>query len=244
LAHTSVNTTISTLGDVMDFIAPFAGGTVPAETDDEYAVWISWIQNKQEEYARRAFWRRCLTRETIELTLDDETVVLPDRFYKPNGLFMLIVTDDFDSTKTVDWNEAGNSDGQTIFVEMINDPDSSDFGLWQMRFDDAVEYTNTAVIWYFSQPPVPNALTDKILLPGDMIGFAALAEYYRQANQEGSQDKAEQDAENRFQEYLALEVIPDKSELLTNSENQVTRVDRLLKAKAYYTSRPNRNYQS
>jgi len=228
----------------MDFMAPFAGGTVPAETDDEYAQWISWIQNKQEEYARRAFWRRCLTRETIELTLDDETVVLPDRFYKPNGLFMLIVTDDSDSTKTVDWNEAGNSDGQTIFVEMINDPDSSDFGLWQMRFDDAVEYTNTAVIWYFSQPPVPNALTDKILLPGDMIGFAALAEYYRQANQEGSQDKAEQDAENRFQEYLALEVIPDKSELLTNSENQVTRVDRLLKAKAYYTSRPNRNYQS
>jgi len=228
----------------MDFMAPFAGGTVPSESDDEYAQWISWIQNKQEEYARRAFWRRCLTRETIELTLDDETVVLPDRFYKPNGLFMLIVTDDSDSTKTVDWNEAGNSDGQTIFVEMINDPDSSDFGLWQMRFDDAVEYTNTAVIWYFSQPPVPNALTDKILLPGDMIGFAALAEYYRQANQEGSQDKAEQDAENRFQEYLALEVIPDKSELLTNSENQVTRVDRLLKAKAYYTSRPNRNYQS
>lgn len=244
MAHTSVNTTISTLGDVMDFMAPFAGGTVPSESDDEYAQWISWIQNKQEEYARRAFWRRCLTRETIELTLDDETVVLPDRFYKPNGLFMLIVTDDSDSTKTVDWNEAGNSDGQTIFVEMINDPDSSDFGLWQMRFDDAVEYTNTAVIWYFSQPPVPNALTDKILLPGDMIGFAALAEYYRQANQEGSQDKAEQDAENRFQEYLALEVIPDKSELLTNSENQVTRVDRLLKAKAYYTSRPNRNYQS
>ena len=228
----------------MDFMAPFAGGTVPQDGDTEYDEWVAWIQNKQEEYARRAFWRRCLTREEITLTDGDETVVLPDRFSRPNGLYMLIVTDSTDSTKSVDWNENGNSDGQSIFIEMVNDIDSSDFGKWRMRFDNEIEETTTAVIWYFSQPPVPNALTDKILLPGDMIGYAALAEYYRQANQEGSQDKAEDDAENRFNEYLALEVIPDKSELLTNSENQAIRVDRLGKARGYYASRVGRNYQS
>jgi len=219
----------------MDFMAPFAGGTVPSESDDEYAQWISWIQNKQEEYARRAFWRRCLTREVIELTAGDTTHLLPDKFNRPNALYMLIVDG-------VDWNENGNSDGQTIFIEMINTYDDEYYGRWQMRFDNAVVTTDaTVIMWYFSNPPVPNALTDKILLPGDMIGFAALAEYYRQANQEGSQDKAEQDAENRFKEYLALEVIPDKSDLLTNSESQVTRTDRLVIARAYYGSRPNRN---
>jgi len=238
MALTEVQTTIQTLGDVLSFMAPFAGGTVPTEGDDEYDQWIGWVQNKQEEYARRAFWRRCLTREVITLTADAETHVLPDRFYKPNGLYMCIVDG-------VDWNEAENSDEQTIFVEMINDVDDENYGQWQMRFDDAVVETDaTVILWYFSQPGVPNALTDRLLLPGDMIGFAALAEYYRQANQEGSQDKAEEDAENRFQEYLALEVIPDKSELLTNKEDQVTRVDRLLKAKAYYTNRVGRNYQS
>ena len=237
MALTSVQTTIQTLGDVLDFMAPFAGGTVPAEADTEFGEWVSWVQNKQEEYARRAFWRRTLTREVITLTADATTHVLPDRFFKPNGLYMCIVDE-------VDWNEAGNSDGQTIFVEMVNDPASGDYGKWQMRFDNAIETTDaTVILWYFSQPAVPNAVGDKLLLPGDMIGFAALAEYYRQANQEGSQDKAESDAENRFAEYLSLEVIPAKNELLTNSENQTTRVDRLLRAKAYYTSRPNRSNQ-
>ena len=238
MALTEINTSIQTLGDVLSFMAPFAGGTVPTEGDDEYDQWIGWVQNKQEEYARRAFWRRCLTREVIELSADATTHLLPDKFNKPNALYMLIVDG-------VDWNEVGNSDEQTIFVEMINTYDDEYFGKWQMRFDNAVVETDaTVIMWYFANPPVPNALTDKILLPGDMIGFAALAEYYRQANQEGSQDKAEEDAENRFQEYLALEVIPDKSELLTNKEDQVTRVDRLLKAKAYYTNRVGRNYQS
>jgi len=240
MSYIEVATTIQTLGDVLDFMAPHAGGAVPDSGSTEYEEWVAWIQNKQEEYARRAFWRRCLTREEITLTLDDETVVLPDRFYKPNGLYMLIVTNS-STDKDIDWNEYGNSDGQTIFIEMINDPDSSDFSKWQMRFDNAVEETTTAVIWYFSQPPVPNALTDKLLLPGDMIGFAALAEYYRQANQEGSQDKAEADAENRFQEYLGLEVLPAKNDLLTNSENPVTRIDRLQTARNYYASRPGRN---
>lgn len=240
MAYTESQTTIQTLGDVLDFMAPHAGGSVPDSDSTEYAEWVMWIKNKYEEYARRGFWRRLLTRETITLTEDDETVVLPDRFFKPNGLYMLIVTNS-ETGKDVDWNEYGNSDNQTIFVEMIGDPDSANFGKWQMRFDNAVEETTTAVIWYFAMPPIPGAEEDKLILPGDMIGFAALSEYFRQANQPGSQDDAKNDAEARFAEYMSLEVLPAKNELLSNRENQVGRVDRLAIAKNYYRSRTNRN---
>ena len=237
MALTEVQSIVRTLGDVLDFMSPFAGGTVPATDSTEWNEWVMWIQTKQEEYSRRAFWRRCLTLDTLSLTDGDTTEVLPDRFHKPNGLYMFIVDE-------VDWNDNPNSDDQTLFIEMINDITDSDFGKWRVRFDDEIEEDATATIWYFSIPPKPNAIDDVLLLPGDMIGFAALAEYYRQANQEGSQDKAEEDAENRFQEYLGLEVIPDKSDLLTNSESPVTRIDRLATAKAYYSSRPGRNTQS
>lgn len=242
MAYSEVQTNIQTLGDVLDFMAPFAGGSVPDSGSVEYDQWVMWIINKQEEYGRRAFWRRQLTRDTIAITEGDETILLPDRFYKPNGLYMFIVTND--EGVGVDWNEHGNSDEQTIFIEMINDPDDANFGKWQARLLNAVEETATAVIWYFSQIPTPGATTDKLLLPGDMVGYAALGEYFRQANQAGSQDDARDEAENRFAEYLALEVIPDKSTLLTNRENNVTRVDRLLRAKSYYYSRPGRNQQT
>jgi hypothetical protein len=153
---------------------------------------------------------------------------------------MLIVTNSA-TGKDVDWNEFGNSDEQTIFVEMIGDPDDADFGKWQMRFDNAVEETTSAILWYFAMPPIPGATEDKLILPGDMIGFAALSEYFRQANQPGSQDDTKADAENRFAEYMALEVLPAKNELLSNRENQVTRVDRLVVARGYYRNRQNRN---
>lgn len=235
MAYTNAQTTIQTLGDVLDFMAPHAGGSVPDEDSTEYLEWVMWIKNKYEEYARRGFWRRTLTREVITLTEGDETHVLPDRFFKPNGLYMCIVNE-------VDWNEPINSDDQTIFIEMINDPEDANFGKWQMRFKNAVEETDaTVVIWYFSMPPIPGALTDKLILPGDMIGFAALGEYFRQANQPGSQDDAKADAENRFAEYMALEVIPAKNELLTNSEQQTNKVDRLVAARNQYRNRPNRN---
>ena len=215
-------------------MAPQAGGSVPDTDSDEYAEWVMWIQNKYEEYARRGFWRRTLTREVITLTAEATTHVLPDRFFKPNGLYMCIVDE-------VDWNEVGNSDEQTIFVEMIGDPDDEDFGKWQMRFDNAVVTTDaTVIIWYFAMPPIPNLSTEKLILPGDMIGFAALSEYFRQANQTGSQDDARDEAENRFAEYMALEVIPDKSELLTSKESQAQRTDRLGIARSYYTTRPRR----
>lgn len=240
MSYTEAQTTIQTLGDVLAFMAPHAGGSVPDADSTEYAEWVMWIKNKYEEYARRGFWRRTLTREVITLTADATTHVLPARFFKPNGLYMCVVDG-------VDWNENGNSDEQTIFVEMVGDPGTveapnTDFGKWQMRFDNPVETTDaTVVLWYFAMPPIPGAAGDKIILPGDMIGFAALSEYFRQANQPGSQDDAKADAENRFSEYMALEVIPDKSTLLTNSEQQTNKVDRLVVARNQYRNRPNRN---
>lgn len=229
---TEVQTAIRTLDDVLNFMSPFAGGSVPDSSSTEYANWVSWIQNKQEEYARRAFWRRCLTRETFTLTDGDETKVLPDRFNKPNGLYMFIVDE-------VDWQEMPNSDKQYIFVEMNNDLYDADFAKWQVRYENAITEDATAIIWYFANPPKPTSGEDILLLPGDMIGYAALAEYYRKARQEGSQDKAEEDAENRFQEYLSFEVLPDKSDLLRHKES--INVNRLALARARYKNRPDRN---
>lgn len=240
MAFSTIPTIIDTLGDALEAMAPFAGGSVPADTSTEWDEWVRWIQMKQEEYAKRGFWRACLTREELALVEDDETVLLPERFHKSNGLYMFIVDD-------VDWNDYPNSSEQTIFVETVNDATSSDFKRWRARFGTAVTATdedNGAVVWYFSIPPTPNAVADKLLLPGDMIVYGALSEYFRQANQEGSQDDARNEAENRFQEYLGIDVIPDKSDLLTNRENPVTRKDYLTTARAYYSSRVGRNTQT
>ena len=233
---TEISTNIRTLDDVLNFMAPFAGGSVPSSDDQEYTDWVRWIVNKQEEYARRAFWRRCLTREEITISNGDTTKVLPDRFNRPNALYMFIVDG-------VDWNEHDNTDLQTIVIEMNNDPDDENFAKWQIRFNNKVEEDATAIMWYFSNPPTPVEGTDVLILPGDMIGYAALSEYFRKANQEGSQDDARNEAENRMSEYLSIEMIPDKSELLNTRQN-VTRKDYLLTAKNYYVSRTGRNMQS
>lgn len=217
-------------------MAPFAGGSVPDEGDQEYTDWKNWIAQKQEEYARRAFWRRCLTREEISLTLGF-TTLLPDRFHKPNGLYMLVVTNDQDDE--VDWNDAHNIDRQDIFIEMINDPDDENFGRWQMRFKNEITEATTAVIWYFANPPRPVDTDDILLLPGDMVAYGALQEYFRTTGAEGSEDKMEELAEGRFSEYLGLEVLPDKSELLKNSERDM-RVDRIGRARHYYRNRRGR----
>lgn len=237
MAYTSKQTTLRTLGEVLSFMAPFAGGTVPTEGTDEYTQWVTWIQNKHEEYARRAFWRRCLTREAITISANSTTHVLPDRFSRPNALYVLEVDG-------IDWNDPQNTDEQTIFVEMVNDPDDADFGKWQMRFGTEVTTETSAILWFFSNPPVPNASSDILLLPGDMIGFAALAEYYRQANQEGSQDKAEQDAENRFLEYMSIETIPAPNELLSHRVETSTRTDHLVTARNRYANRLDRYTQN
>lgn len=236
----SKQSSIQTLEEVLAMMAPFAGGSVPDDDSIEYADWIRWVGQKQEEYARRAFWRRCLTRE--EITLDAGfTTVLPDRFHKPNGLYMLIVEND--EGVQVDWNEPDNIDKQYVFIEMINDPEDENFGKWQMRFDVELTEDKEAIIWYFANPPKPTELTDKLLLPGDMVGYSALQEYFRTTGSEGSEDKAEEMAENRFAEYMSLEVLPDKKDLMTHSQNQTKRVDYLQRAKGFYRNRPNRNFQ-
>lgn len=234
MASLSIPSNITTLGEVLNAMAPFAGGSIPDEQDQEYTDWKNWVVNKQEEYARRAFWRRCLTREVIQVS--GETTVLPDRFNRPNAIFMLIVDG-------VDWNEVNNSDEQAVFIEMINDPEDDDFGKWQMRFLNEVTTQVEAILWYYANPPKPVATTDKLILPGDMIAYAALGEYFRTTGAEGSQDKAEEDAENRFTEYLSIEVIPNKSELLSFTAN-TPRVNYLERARGYYGSRNRRSYQS
>ena len=231
---TEIQSSIRTLGEVLDAMAPFAGRSVLSADSIEYANFVTSIAQKQEEYARRGFWRRCLTR--LEISLDSGfTTVLPERFHKPNGLFMLIVDG-------VDWNEVNNTDDQYIFIEMINDVEDENFGLWQMRFKNELLEDKDAVMWYFSNPPKPTTTDDILLLPGDMVAYAALQEYYRTTGSEGSEDNAKELAENRFAEYLGLEVLPDKKDLLTHSQGGV-RVDRLQKAKAYYRSRINRPFQ-
>jgi hypothetical protein len=62
---------------------------------------------------------------------------------------------------------------------MINDINDEDFGKWQIRFSSPVEEQKEVVFWYFSNPPTPSSLDDFILLPGDMIGYSVLAEYFR-----------------------------------------------------------------
>lgn len=232
-----VQSAIRTLGDVLSMMAPFAGGSIPDENDTEYGDWVRWIQQKQEEYARRGFWRRCLTRVEITLSVGS-TTVLPARFHKPNGIFVLAVPDD--DGDYIDWNEPNNESEQTIFVEMVTDPSDDDYGSWQMRFGTALTEEKTAILWYFSNPAVPTEATDILLLPGDLVGYGALVEYFRTANQEGSMDKAEEDAENRLQEYLSLEMLPSKNELLNFSSNPKN-LNRLAVARARYSSRRNRN---
>lgn len=228
-----ISANISTLGDALTAMAPFAGGSVPDTNSQEYLDWISWVVKKQEEFAKRGFWRRTLTR--LEDTVDGLTYVFPDRFNRPNGLFTFVVDG-------VDWNEPGNSDLQSIFIEMINDIEDEDFGKWQARF--SVEADNQDfVAYYFANPPKPVALTDKLLLPGDMITLGALSEHFRTTGAEGSQDEAKNTAEDLFGEYLALEVLPDKGTLLTHKEN-LTRVDRLVKGRSYFANREGRFRQT
>lgn len=231
-----IRSAIYTLSDVFNMMSPFAGGSIPDSADTEYADWLRWVQQAQEEYARRGFWRRLLTRDTI--TLNGETTLLPERFHKQNGLYMLVVDG-------VDWMDADNEDDQYVLVEMDNDPfttgttPNTNLGRWQMRFKDA-PVNKTATIWYFANPPKPMVSADVLILPGDMIGYKALGEYYRTSGAEGSQDKAESDAENRFQEYLMLESIPGKNELI-RFDRANTKTNELEKAKNYYRSRPYRS---
>jgi hypothetical protein len=187
----------------MSFMAPYAGGSIPASTDVDYGNWRRWIQLGQQDAANRGFWRRLLLPTTVTITKDEDSIDLPDNFHKVNGIYLLEVDG-------VDWNEPNNEDEQRLYVYM--DPDTA---TWKCKFlgFTPTETVTDATLWYFYNPPVPVEETDPIYLDGEMVGFYALKEYFRKARQPGSQDDARIEYENRLQELLSLEVLPSKQEL-------------------------------
>lgn len=192
--------TIDELGKVLTFMAGFAGGAVPSPTDDAYLQWILWINNYQEDAAERGFWGRLLTKATLTITATD-TATLPANFHKRNGIYALDVNG-------VDWNQANNTDGQTLFVN--KDVNAN----WIVTFTGFTPTeTTTGTLWYFRHPGVLSAESDPLMLDGKMCGFGALTEYYRQAGELGSLDDARAEYNNRFEELLGLEMLPSPQEL-------------------------------
>lgn len=203
---TNVRAILTTLGEVMSFMAPYAGGSVPSETDQEYGNWIRWIQLGQQDAANRYFWRRLLIPvRDITITKDVDYIDLPENFYKVNGLYIL-------SVDGVDWTAPNNEDNQRCYVYL--DPDTA---TWKCKFlgFTPTETTTNTVMWYYYNPPRPDTPNDKIYLDGEMIGFYALKEHFRKARQPGSQDDARIEYENRVLELGSLEAIPSKQELLS-----------------------------
>lgn len=224
---------ISTLGEVLSFVAPSAGGAVPGETTSEYADWVRFVQVKYEEASRRGFWRRLLTKTTLELTEGDTEVLLPIRFQRANSLYICYVDG-------VDLGDPDRiPDDQDIFAEMVNDPDDDDFGRWKLTFTEAVSTTQSAPFYYFATPPKPTVSTDKLLLPGDMIAYGAMSEIFRTTNLEGSQDDARNEFERRLNGYLSMEMIPERNKILSFSSNPQGQ-NRTLKARNRYSVRPDR----
>lgn len=205
-----------TIQDIMELMAPSAGGSIPEEGSEEKAQWLLFIQTKYEEASRRGFWRRLLKKSTLTLSSGDTEVYLPVDFQRANGLYIFYV----DGADLCDPDR--EPDDQSIFVEMDTDPFEDDgttpntnFGRWRVTFTDDVVNDQEALIWYFCVPPKPTDDTDKILLPGDMIAFGALSEVFRTKNLEGSQDDARTEYENRISTYLSTEMIPARNEILT-----------------------------
>jgi len=230
---TENNQFLETISDIMGFIAPNAGGSIPSEDSDEYNTWLTAIQVKYEEASRRGFWRRLLTKDTISLTVDDEDVLLPTRFQRANSLYIFAVDG-------VDWADPDREpDDQSVFAQMITDYNDNDFGNWQLNFQTPIAETDTATIWYFATPPKPTESTDKVLLPGDMIAFGAMSEIFRTTNLEGSQDDARIEYENRMETYLGIETIPSRNDILKFQGNP-RGWDYTARAKNQYANRPGR----
>lgn len=195
---------ISTLGECMAAMARYAGGAVPASTDTRYDYWVRSIQLGQEDAAKRGFWGRLLTKTTLTITANQETADLPNNFHKRNGIYVLEVNG-------VDWNAKNNENDQVLHVEV--DPEDAH---WLVRFVGSTPTQNaTGNLWYFFNPPLPEAEADPLFLDGEMIMFYALKEHFRQSRQPGSMDDARIEYENRFSELLALEVLPTPQELIS-----------------------------
>lgn len=233
MALTNVPQILSTVSDVMGFIAPNSGGSIPSSDSDEYKQWLLAIQIKQEEAGRRGFWRRLLTKDILSLRIGDTEATLPIRFQRANSLYILVVNG-------VDLGDPDRTpDNQSAVPQMINDPEDEEFGLWKVIFKTPIETDEDAVLWYFATPPKPVAATDKLLLPGDMVAFGALQEIFRAGNLPGSQDSAQTEFEHRLETYLNLENIPPRNELLTYTVDS-RKIDRSERARAQYYTRPSR----
>jgi len=197
---------LETLGDVLSSMAAFAGGSIPSETTVNYDQWVRWVQLSQYDACRRGFWARCLTKVNINIIANQDYVVLPDDFFKRNGIYVLNVNGE-------DWNSNGNDvNGSKQRLMVLKD---STNGSWICKFIGFTPTENaTGELWYFYNPPVPEDLTDELWLDGEMIMFGALKEYFRQSRQAGSQDDARLEYENRFNENLNLEMLPTPQELM------------------------------
>jgi len=194
---------IENLGDVLNAMSSYAGGSIPAATTTAYAQWVRWVQLAQYDIAKRGFWTRCLVPANLTITKDVDTAILPADFFKRNGIYVLNVGDE-------DWASKANPSGQVLLPYK-----NQTTGVWTVKFTGFTPTESaTGVLWYFYNPPVPTDLDDPIWFDGEMVMFGALKEYFRQSRQPGSQDDARTEYENRFMENLNLEVLPTSQELM------------------------------
>lgn len=220
---TNVRQILQTLGEVLQWLAPYTGGSVPASTTTDYADLVRWIQLGQQDAANRKFWRRLLIPEDVTITKDIDYINLPARFFKINGLYSLLADN-------VDWADNNNEDQQIIYVYM-----NPDDGTWRAKFTGFTPTeTVTAKLWYFYNPPKPTQESDPLYLDGEMIGFYALKEYHRKQGELGSLDDARIEYENRIEELAALEAIPSRQELLQWSD-QYKHLGQPRNERAYYS---------
>lgn len=214
-----------TVSNIMSFMASYLGGQAPSVSDEEYMEWLRWIQLGQQDAANRGFWRRLLTPATLSITANAETTDLPDNFFKVNGIYTFVVDG-------VDWSRPNNEDEMKLFVEM--NPTTA---VWRVRYLPTAPTTSEpATLWYFFNPPIPQADTDIVFLDGEMIAFYAIKEYFRKLKQFGSMDDARLEYENRFRELLNLEVLPSPQELISwSSYYEHKNID--ANEKAFYSGR-------
>lgn len=226
---------LSTVNEIMSFIAPNAGGSVPEVDSEEYAQWLLAIQVKYEEASKRGWWRRLLQKDdTLSVSAGDEFVVLPEQFQRANALYIFALGG-AEGEDLADPDRIINTDSQTIFLQQILDPEDEDYGLWQANFKFPIEEDQDIILWYFATPPVPTSGEDRVVLPGDMVAFGAMSEIFRSTNLEGSQDDARIEYENRITNYLSIEMIPPRNELIVFSTNP-GRINRTAAARLQWTT--------
>lgn len=194
---------ILTLAEGLTAMAPYAGGSVP--TGVEYDDWVRWFGLGQQDSYNRGFWGRDLVPADVTIQAGLDEIVLPDDFGKRNGVYVLNVGG-------IDWNAKNNGDGQILMPFL--DTSANPF-VWKLKL---VGFTPTAsdtgVLWYFKNPPIPEEEDDEFAYDGEMIMFYALKEYFRKARQPGSLDDARVEYENRRAELLTLEMLPTPQEIM------------------------------